>query len=86
MITIAKNGNTKAYGIKHYIVDTEADIQNIDFSTSGMGTTVFVIDTSNQYMLNGSKELKKITSAYNPGGGEDSTTEVIYDGGDEDNG
>ena len=44
-----------------------------------MGTTAFVIETSQQYMLNGAKEWKKIKTANNSGGG--SSGDEIYDGG-----
>jgi hypothetical protein len=78
MISIGANRNKLAYGIKHYNLDTEADLQNINVSREIMGTTAFVIETSERYMLNGSKEWKKIKTA-NSGGG--TSGDEIYDGG-----
>ena len=78
MINIARNGNKKAYGIKHYNLDTVEELNELDPKRQVMGTTAFVISTSQYYMVNGSGEWKQI----NPKGG--STTpddEIIYDGG-----
>jgi hypothetical protein len=79
MVSVGANRNKKAYGIKHYNLDTEDDLQKINVNREVMGTTAFVIDTSTRYMLNGSKEWKKISAAFN-GGGSGSNDE-IYDGG-----
>ena len=78
MISIGANRNKKAYGIKHYNLDTETDLQLINTDREIMGTTAFVIETSQRYMLNGSKEWKKINVA--TGGGSGNNDE-IYDGG-----
>lgn len=78
MISIGANRNRKAYGIKHYNLDTEAELQTINTQREVMGTTAFVIETSQRYMINGSKEWKKITTS--SGGGSGSNDE-IYDGG-----
>lgn len=80
MISVGANRNRKAYGIKHYNLDTEDDLKSINVNREVMGTTAFVIDTSTRYMLNGSKEWKKISAAFN-GGGSGSSNDEIYDGG-----
>lgn len=80
MITIGANGQKIAYGIKHYNVDTEAELAHLDPTYEYMGTTAFVIETSKYYMLNGSKVWKEI-SPYGSGDGSNSGTEIIYDGG-----
>jgi hypothetical protein len=82
MINIARNGNKKAYGIKHYNLDTVEELNELNPQRQAMGTTAFIISTSQYYMVNGSGEWKEI----NPRGG--STTpedEIIYDGGGVDN-
>lgn len=79
MISIGANRNRKAYGIKHYNLDTEAELQNINVEREVMGTTAFVIETSQRYMLNGSKEWKKINVGQ--GGGGSGGNDEIYDGG-----
>lgn len=78
MITIGANGKRIAYGIKHYNLDTEAELQQINVDREVMGTTAFVIETSQRYMLNGSKVWKKISRS--SGGGAGGNDE-IYDGG-----
>ena len=78
MISIGANRNKKAYGIKHYNLDTESDLQLINTDREVMGTTAFVIETSQRYMLNGSKQWKKISTSTGGGGG---SNDEIYDGG-----
>ena len=78
MISVGANRNRKAYGIKHYNIDTEQDLHDIDVDYEIMGTTAFVIETSQHYMLNGSKEWKKIKVGSGSGGG---SNDEIYDGG-----
>lgn len=55
MISIGANGQRIAYGIKHYNVDTKAELDTLDITMEVMGTTAFVIENSKYYMLNGSK-------------------------------
>ena len=81
MINIAANGHRKAYGIKHYNLDTVEELKTLDPVGEVMGTTAFIISTSQYYMVNGSNEWKEI----NPKGSGSSTPEdddeIIYDGG-----
>ena len=79
MISIGANRNKIAYGIKHYNLDTEQDLQLINTSRETMGTTAFVIETSQHYMLNSSKEWKKVNASGNSGSG--GSSEDIWDGG-----
>ena len=81
MISIGANRNKKAYGIKHYNLDTEAELAQIKVDREVMGTTAFVIETSQRYMLNGSKEWKKINSLGGSGGNVHPDEDFIYDGG-----
>ena len=95
MINIGANGNKIAYGIKHYNLDTETDLNKLDTFYLTPGTTAFIIDTSESYMLNGEKKWIKIKSPIsggNNGGGDsgggggdndtpDSDNVIIYDGG-----
>ena len=78
MISIGANRNKKAYGIKHYNLDTEAELSQINVQREVMGTTAFVIETSQRYMLNGSGEWKKIMSGY---AGGSNNNDFVYDGG-----
>ena len=84
MISIGANGNRKAYGIKHYNLDTEVELIKLSPIKLAMGTTAFIIENSKHYMVNGSHEWKEVNpKGNNPGGGDipDIDEEVIYDGG-----
>ena len=48
------------YGVKHYNLDNEDDLKNLDLENNVMGTTCFVIETSNYYMLNSKKEWVQV--------------------------
>ena len=91
MITIGSNGQKIAYGIKHYNLDTEAELAKIPVAKEVMGCTCFIIETSKYYMLNGQKKWIEITpfGASIPGGGGDDPVvpddptgdDIIYEGG-----
>ena len=51
MISIGANGEKIAYGLKHYNVDTLAELQALDRTRELMGTTAFVIENSKYYMI-----------------------------------
>lgn len=70
------------YGVKHYRADSYSDLANIDVSSAKMGSTVFVIDTSTYYMLNGNKQWVLVNLASGGGGGgTDEPKHIIYEGG-----
>lgn len=92
MLTIGANGKRIAYGIKHYNLDTEADLEKLPRHGNYMGCTCFVISTSKYYMLNSSLEWIEIspfgTGSTTGGGGgdiivppEEDQDDVIYEGG-----
>ena len=96
MITIGANGERIAYGIKHYNLDTEEDLQKLPVENEYMGSTCFVISTSKYYMLNSDYEWIQITpfgtttgsgsGSGGGGGGGDSggntpSEDIIYEGG-----
>ena len=94
MVTIASNGQRIAYGIKHYNLDTEADLSKIHAERERMGCTCFVISTSKYYMLNSKLQWIEITpfgksvsssSGDIDGDGipdeEDPSIDIIYEGG-----
>ena len=84
---ILSNSGKLAYGVKEFIIDTYDDINAINVKSITPGSTVFVIDASEYYMLNTKLEWKKVNIANGataPGQGGGSTPEeieVIYDGG-----
>ena len=96
MITIGANGKKIHYGIKHYNLDTEADLTNFPKLANRMGCTCFVISTSKYYMLNSDLEWVEIFpfgSSSDTGGGEggdiiippgedEEDDDIIYDGGE----
>ena len=61
MITIGANGERIAYGIKHYNLDDESDLQKLPTAKEVMGCTCFVISTSKYYMLNSKRKWVEIT-------------------------
>lgn len=86
MIRIGANGEKIVYGIKHYNLDTESDLNQLPASREVMGTTCFVIETSKYYMVNGNKqwiEIMPFCSASSSPGGDNppSDNDIIYDGG-----
>ena len=89
MITIGANGEKIAYGVKHFNLDTNDDLQKMPKNDLYMGSTVFVISTSKYYMLNGNYEWIEISpfgSSSSGGGGNEGDSDVpsgdvIYDGG-----
>lgn len=97
MITIGANGQRIAYGIRHYNLDDETDLQKLPTAREVMGCTCFVISTSKYYMLNSKMKWIEITPfgkvMTSTGGGGDiivppdddnpevPNDDIIYDGG-----
>jgi len=81
-ISIYSNRGIKNYGIKHFILDTNNDLQKL--STSYIpGSTAFIVENSKYYMLNNSHVWCEV-SLGNGGGGNGSYEDIdllIYDGG-----
>ena len=67
MFTIAKNSNKIAYGIKHFVVDTEAELEEIPLISVFSGSTAFVVEKSARYMLNNKREWIKVSTASSGG-------------------
>lgn len=59
MVGIMKTNGHVTYNLKEFVVDTEADIKLLPLDCA-MGSTAFVINTGDVYMLNGKKEWVKI--------------------------
>lgn len=77
-----ENGRA-VYGLKHFILDTEAEVKNLPTDDMFIpGSTAFVISTSNSYMLNNQNSWVKInlSNGSSPDPGTDNT--YIWDGGD----
>lgn len=91
MINIASNSDKIAYGIKHFNLDEVVDLPDLNKSQLTPGSTVFIIENSKYYMLNGSKKWieinpfgKNIIQGDNDDDGIPDIPEnedVIYDGG-----
>lgn len=64
------------YGLKDYVVDVFEDIKTINTINLATGSTVFVIETSEYYMLNSTREWVKVSL-----GGRANNYDIIYDGG-----
>lgn len=72
MFTIARNSNKIAYGIKHFVVDTETELEEIPLRNVYPGSTAIVTSKSIRYMLNNKKEWIQITSNRSNSGGSGS--------------
>lgn len=59
MINILSINGHIQYDIYELICDTEADVEHLT-KKCGVGSTAFVIETKNVYMLNGEKKWVKI--------------------------
>lgn len=59
MVGITKQNGQPTYNLMEYVVDTEDDIKSLPREVA-MGSTTFVINTGEVYMLNGKKEWVKI--------------------------
>ena len=88
MISIYSNRNQVVYGIQHFILDTVSDLEEMKKKQSlKPGSTLFIIETSKYYMLNGKKAWVEINpnsiggSSNSGSGSGGSTGDEIYDGG-----
>ena len=94
MISIGSNGDKIMYGIKHYNLDTEEDLQRFSGKKLIMGSTCFVISTSKYYMWSSEQKWIEITpfgkaieSNGNNNGENGGTTppgesdDIVYEGG-----
>ena len=78
---ILNQNGQNTYNLKELIVDTyNKEEMNKLAKTAAPGSTCFVIDTSEYYMLNTKKEWIKVRLSGNKPGSEEDT-EIIYDGG-----
>ena len=82
MITVGKNMDNKAiYGTVKFLCDYQSDVANLP-NNRKPGSTAYVIENGNRYILNSNKEW--VLQPAGGGGGvlpPDDTT-IIYDGGD----
>lgn len=58
MINIISQGDKTMPHVGEFVADTESDVSKISTSSISPGSTCIVIETSNVYMLNSSKEWK----------------------------
>ena len=59
MIGIMKDAGKVTYGLKEYAVDTAAEVDLLP-TDCAMGSSAFVIETGDVYMLNGSRKWVQI--------------------------
>lgn len=88
MYGLTHNNNKVVYGIKRFVLDKEEDTKTLPTRGLTPGSTAFVIETSNTYMLNNLYVWKKVKANSSSGdGGTDPTPDpddntYIWDGGD----
>ena len=79
---ISSQSGKKTYNLKELVVDTFSDIATINVNNLAIGSTAFVIDTSEYYMLNSKREWIKIVRGGGSGGiVNPEEYELIWDGG-----
>ena len=84
MYTITHQSNERVYGLRSFVVDTETEVATIPAAdpTIVVGSTVFVIATSNTYMLNHQRQWVLITqSSGSDAPNPDTNNTYIWDGG-----
>ena len=59
MINTISNSGHIAHGLKDYVIDEKADLQNLPIDVP-MGSTAFCIEDSSIYMINSSGEWVEI--------------------------
>lgn len=59
MINLLSQSGHQGYGIKEYVLDTPADLDNLPI-TDKAGSTAFIISTSQVYMINSKGEWKEV--------------------------
>lgn len=59
MIGITKINGKVVYDLKEFVLDTAADVDNLPRNVA-MGSSAFVIETGDVYMMNGNGEWVKI--------------------------
>ena len=82
---ISSQAGKVTYNLKELIVDTYDDIASIDVRKVAPGSTAFVIDSSEHYMLNNKYQWVKVDIGGGSGvisGIASGEIEVIYDGGE----
>ena len=94
MYKITANGNKLAHGVKEYLVNTFADLADIELKNSvASGSKAFASKEDQWYVLDLSRKWVKISAAAGSGsdssgsgddseGGGDTSEDVVYEGGD----
>lgn len=78
----ANSGSRSAYGIKRLFFDTIDDLFALSTKNLYPGSTAFIIDVSETYMLNNKYEWKKVNVGGGGGGSDPSPDDnIIYEGG-----
>lgn len=81
MFSIISTGGHKAYNLQSFVVDTQADLDNLPIDIHA-GSTAFVIEKSQYYMLNNQKTWVLVNLGSSGGGGIDPDVTVVYEGGE----
>lgn len=76
MYTVIKTGGHEAYKLKHFVIDTEKDITEINIEGCSMGSSAKAIDTGKIYILNSKDEWVKQPSSFTNSGSGDQSEEI----------
>lgn len=82
MYNVLSNSGKRVYGVKTFMVDTLADIDEIPLLTTvAPGSTVIVANTSKKYILTRDRVWMPLGGS-SEGDEETPEQEIIYEGGD----
>ena len=80
MSTIVRNSNKIAYGIKHFVVNTETELKEIPLRNVYSGSTALVLESSARYVLNNRLQWVKLATSCGSGGSTTPDSGDIYAG------
>lgn len=69
-VVLTQIGNATNTPVNHWVCDDAADLDNIDVAYAPLGSTCYVVNDGDEYVLNSDKEWKKkvITVIVDTGG------------------
>lgn len=69
MAQIISNSGRIGYGLKHYLVQDKAELDNLPFLAAQRGNTVFVIEENANYVFDKHNKPVRISAGLSSGGG-----------------
>lgn len=67
MITLLEQSGNTTYGLRKYILDTEADVKDLPTEDILMGSTATVIDNGKEYVFSSKRKEWRLSKASSVG-------------------